>query len=41
VDDLAKGGFARFELVRGARRWSQLEKPEYVNQRIAGFVEGR
>jgi pimeloyl-ACP methyl ester carboxylesterase len=30
-----------FELVRGAGHWLHLEQPEYVNQRIADFVDGR
>jgi pimeloyl-ACP methyl ester carboxylesterase len=30
-----------FELVRGAGHWLHLEQPEYVNHRIAGFVDGR
>ena len=31
----------QFELVPGAGHWLHLEKPEYVNQRIAEFAEGR
>ena len=30
-----------FEFVSGAGHWLHLEKPEYVNQRIAKFIEGR
>jgi pimeloyl-ACP methyl ester carboxylesterase len=30
-----------FELVRGTGHWLHLERPEYVNQRIAEFVERR
>ena len=30
---------SEFELVRGAGHWLHLEHPEYVNQRIAGFID--